>query len=108
VPLLDTLSVVVIRLSEGRPIYRGDRCHLSHRLVAAGLSEPQAVKFLLLLTLALGVGALQLANASVAKSLWTIAGAGAIAALVLLGISVHGLLNRGLPQAKSRNPVEGL
>jgi UDP-GlcNAc:undecaprenyl-phosphate GlcNAc-1-phosphate transferase len=108
VPLLDTLSVVVIRLSEGRPIYRGDRCHLSHRLVAAGFSEPQAVKFLLLLTLALGVGALQLANASVAKSLWTIAGAGAIAALVLLGISVHGLLNRGLPQAKSRNPVEGL
>jgi UDP-GlcNAc:undecaprenyl-phosphate GlcNAc-1-phosphate transferase len=108
VPLIDTLSVIVIRLSEGRPIYRGDRCHLSHRLAAAGLSESQAVTFLHLLTLALGVGALQLANASVAKSLWTIAGAGAIAALVLFGISVHGLLNRGLPHAKSRNPVEGL
>jgi UDP-GlcNAc:undecaprenyl-phosphate GlcNAc-1-phosphate transferase len=108
VPLIDTLSVVAIRLWEGRPIYRGDRCHLSHRLVAAGISETQAVKFLLLLTLALGAGALQLANASIAKSLWTLGYTAGLAALVLLGISVHGLLNRGLPDAKTRKPVEGV
>jgi UDP-GlcNAc:undecaprenyl-phosphate/decaprenyl-phosphate GlcNAc-1-phosphate transferase len=108
VPLIDTLSVVVIRIAEGRPIYRGDRCHLSHRLVSAGIREPQAVNFLMLLTLALGLGALQLANASFAQSLWTIACATALAALVLLGIGVHGAVHRGLPEAKSRKPAEGL
>jgi len=108
VPLIDTFSVIVIRLSEGRPIYRGDRCHLSHRLVAAGIPEPQAVKFLLLLTLALGMGALQLADASVARSLWTIAYTTALAALVLRGIGVRGPVNRGLPKAKSEKPAEGI
>jgi UDP-GlcNAc:undecaprenyl-phosphate GlcNAc-1-phosphate transferase len=108
VPLLDTFSVIVIRLSERRPIYRGDRCHLSHRLVAAGIPEPQAVKFLLLLTLALGMGALQLANASVARSLWTIAHTGALAALVLGGIALRGPLGRALPKTKSEKPAETL
>jgi UDP-GlcNAc:undecaprenyl-phosphate GlcNAc-1-phosphate transferase len=108
VPLIDTFSVVGIRLWEGRPIYLGDRCHLSHRLVAAGISETQAVRFLLLLTLALGAGALQLANASVAKSLWTLGYAAALAGLVLFGISAHAFFKRGLPDAKSRKPVEGV
>jgi UDP-GlcNAc:undecaprenyl-phosphate GlcNAc-1-phosphate transferase len=108
VPLIDTFSVIVIRISEGRPIYRGDRCHLSHRLVAAGIPEPQAVKFLLLLTLALGMGALQLANASVARSLWTIGYTAALAALVLGGIGGRGPVHRGLPRTKSENPAEGI
>lgn len=95
VPLIDTLSVIVIRLREGRPIYRGDRCHLSHRLVASGLAEPQAVKFLFLMTLALGMGALNLAHASVVRSLWT-AGYSTIAAvLVLSGMRVGNSWNGG-------------
>ena len=39
VPLLDTFTVIVIRLREGRPIYVGDSRHLSHRLVSLGLSS---------------------------------------------------------------------
>ncbi len=108
VPLMDTFSVVAIRLRERRPIYRGDRCHLSHRLVSAGIPEPQAVKLLLVLTLLLGMGALQLANASTAKSLWILAYTSVLAALVLGGLSVRGPADRGLPQAKSRKPAEGL
>ncbi len=108
VPLIDTFSVIAIRISEGRPIYRGDRCHLSHRLVAAGIPEPQAVKFLLLLTLALGMGALQLANASVARSLWTLGYTAALAALVLGGMGGRGPVRRGLPRTKSENPAEGI
>ncbi len=104
VPLIDTFSVIVIRISEGRPIYRGDRCHLSHRLVAAGIPEPSAVKFLLLLTLVLGMGALQLANASVARSLWTLVYTSAVAVLVLSGIGGRALT----PARKSENPLEGV
>jgi hypothetical protein len=76
--------------------------------VAAGIPEPQAVKFLLLLTLALGMGALQLADASVARSLWTIAYTTVLAALVLGGIGVRDPVNRGLPKTKSENPAEGI
>jgi UDP-GlcNAc:undecaprenyl-phosphate GlcNAc-1-phosphate transferase len=108
VPLIDTFSVIAIRIAEGRPIYRGDRCHLSHRLVASGIPEPQAVKFLLLLTLALGMGALQLANASVSRSLWTLLYTTVLAALVLGGIGGRVPASRGLPQTKSEKPAEGI
>jgi len=87
VPLIDTLSVIVIRLREGRPVYRGDRCHLSHRLVDSGLPKPQAVKLLFLLTLALGMGALHLAHASDARILWTMFYTTAAATFVVTGIS---------------------
>ncbi len=43
VPLYDTTSVVLIRLREGRSPFQGDRRHFSHRLVARGLTPPQAV-----------------------------------------------------------------
>ena len=42
-PILDTATVVVIRLREGRPIYVGDSRHLSHRLVSLGMRPPLAV-----------------------------------------------------------------
>jgi len=54
------------------------------------------------------MGALQLADASVARSLWTIAYTTALAALVLGGIGVRGPVNRGLPKAKSEKPAEGI
>ena len=63
VPLIDTLTVVVVRLKERRPVYVGDRLHLSHRLVAHGLSPRAAVIFLYLATIFLGLGAVTLAHA---------------------------------------------
>ena len=68
VPILDTATVVVIRLRERRPIYVGDRRHLSHRLVALGFSQRAAVSFLYLMTFALGLGAASLTNASFDQS----------------------------------------
>ena len=60
VPLYDTVSVVLIRLREGRSPFQGDRRHFSHRLVARGLTPPQAVWTIDLVTLAGGLGALLL------------------------------------------------
>ncbi len=60
VPLFDTFSVIIIRLKERRPIYVGDKKHLSHRLVELGMTQRQAVWFIYLTTVALGVGALLL------------------------------------------------
>jgi UDP-GlcNAc:undecaprenyl-phosphate GlcNAc-1-phosphate transferase len=64
VPILDTTTVVFIRLREGRPIYVGDRRHLSHRLVDLGLRPPSAVSVLLLATFCLGLGGASLADAT--------------------------------------------
>ena len=58
VPILDTTLVTVVRLLEGRPIYRGGRDHTSHRLVYQGLSERRAVVLLALVSAALGATSL--------------------------------------------------
>jgi UDP-GlcNAc:undecaprenyl-phosphate GlcNAc-1-phosphate transferase len=60
VPLYDMSSVILIRLREGRSPFKGDRRHFSHRLVARGLTPPQAVWTIDLVTLAGGLGALLL------------------------------------------------
>ncbi len=60
VPVFDTAVVVWIRLREGRSPFRGDNSHLSHRLVALGLSRPAAVLTIWLLTLVTGVSAVLL------------------------------------------------
>ncbi len=59
-PIFDSLSVFAIRLREKRPLWVGDTSHFSHRLVALGMTQKQAVLFIYLITLAMGLGALPL------------------------------------------------
>ena len=54
VPLGDMLRVIYVRRRLGKPIYLADTNHISHRLVAAGLSPVTAVLLLWLATAALG------------------------------------------------------
>lgn len=60
IPLLDTLTVVLIRLYNHKPIYVGDHNHISHRFLHMGLTRPQAVTMVHLLSLIAGLGALPL------------------------------------------------
>lgn len=57
IPLYDTLSVIFIRLKEGRPIMRGDTSHFSHRLTDLGMTRRQAVTTIHLACLAIGLPA---------------------------------------------------
>ncbi len=84
VPLMDTATVVVIRLREGRPIYVGDRRHLSHRLVALGMSQRTAVLFLYLVTFCLGLGAASLTDATLLQALLILVQSLGFVALVLI------------------------
>jgi len=54
VPIYDFVSVVVIRLSQGRSPFVGDLQHLSHRLVGMGLSKRASVMVIWGLTLVTG------------------------------------------------------
>jgi UDP-GlcNAc:undecaprenyl-phosphate GlcNAc-1-phosphate transferase len=58
VPILDTTLVTIVRLLDGRPIYRGGRDHASHRLVYHGLSEKHAVVLLGIISATLGTTSL--------------------------------------------------
>lgn len=60
VPLYDTASVIWIRMKEGRSIFKADKNHFSHRLVALGMTHRQAVFVILLLTFAVGLMAVLL------------------------------------------------
>lgn len=66
IPIIDTTTVVFIRLREGRPIYVGDARHLSHTLVARGFSQRAAVLLIYLMSLCIGLSALPLRSASLA------------------------------------------
>ncbi|MGC8640011.1 MAG: MraY family glycosyltransferase [Isosphaeraceae bacterium] len=96
VPLYDTASVVLIRLREGRSPFQGDRRHFSHRLVARGLTPPQAVWTIDLVTLAGGLGALLLHR----EGAW---GAGLIVVQTccLLGVVAILELARSRPEPRS-------
>jgi UDP-GlcNAc:undecaprenyl-phosphate GlcNAc-1-phosphate transferase len=61
VPLADAATVTVSRLRRGRPVFRGGTDHLSHRLVRAGFTVPQAVLALVLASGVCGVASLLLA-----------------------------------------------
>lgn len=61
-PVFDTVTVVAIRLREGRPIWQGDRSHFSHRLLALGMSKRETVVFIYLVTFCLGLAATLLSS----------------------------------------------
>jgi UDP-GlcNAc:undecaprenyl-phosphate GlcNAc-1-phosphate transferase len=57
-PILDVVLVIGRRILSGRHSYEGDRGHLHFRLLDAGLTQPQAVLILYLLSLIFGLSSL--------------------------------------------------
>lgn len=64
VPLIDTGYTIVRRILSGKSPVWGDRGHLHHRLLDAGLSKPQVTLFYWLVTACLGFLALNLNTTS--------------------------------------------
>ena len=84
VPIFDTAIVSIQRILHKRPVYVGGKDHTSHRLVALGWSETQAV--LALYSIALLLGAVAVFGFAINKFL-----AIQIALLLLVGMIVLGL-----------------
>lgn len=76
VPLYDLVSVVTIRLRQGRSPFQADKSHFSHRLVELGLSKVQAVLTIHLATATTCLGAVLL---------YQVDRLGAVAVLSLVG-----------------------
>ncbi len=60
IPLYDMVSVVLIRLREGRSPFQADRRHFSHRLVELGMTKKQAVLTIYFATATCGLASLLL------------------------------------------------
>lgn len=60
IPIIDALTVCVIRTANGKPFWIGDNNHISHRFVRLGLSKAQAVFCVHLLGIIFGLGAMPL------------------------------------------------
>jgi UDP-GlcNAc:undecaprenyl-phosphate GlcNAc-1-phosphate transferase len=84
IPIVDTATVVFIRVKERRPIYVGDSRHLSHRLLSLGFTQRATALFMYLATFCLGLGAANLADATVGQSLLILLQSAGFVALVLI------------------------
>lgn len=69
VPLFDTFSVMLIRRRRGKPLFVGDKNHFSHRLVQLGMRQSEAVTFIYVVTLTVGLMALLLPGAEAWESI---------------------------------------
>lgn len=81
IPLYDMLTVLWIRVGEGRSPFVGDRSHFSHRLVDLGLSRAQAVMTIHLVTGTCGLAAVLLAHVTVLQAAAVL---GIVACMLLL------------------------
>jgi UDP-GlcNAc:undecaprenyl-phosphate GlcNAc-1-phosphate transferase len=95
-PIMDTTLVTIVRALEGRPLSQGGRDHLSHRLVAVGLTERQSVLVLYVLAASFGSLGLIARSAGVWLSL--------LVAGVYLVIAV--LFGAFLAQVRIYNPMQ--
>jgi UDP-GlcNAc:undecaprenyl-phosphate GlcNAc-1-phosphate transferase len=84
-PIIDTLLVMIERLSEGRSPFTADRRHIHHRLLALGFEHGEAVSILYVLQGALLVAAWYLRYAS---DLSVLAVFGVASALIVIPIRV--------------------
>jgi UDP-GlcNAc:undecaprenyl-phosphate/decaprenyl-phosphate GlcNAc-1-phosphate transferase len=89
VPLYDFLSVITIRIAEGRNPMKGDQRHFSHRLVERGLSRRLAVMTIYLATATTGLAATLLPGANLPRTL-------TIGVLVLMVLAIVAILESPL------------
>jgi UDP-GlcNAc:undecaprenyl-phosphate GlcNAc-1-phosphate transferase len=98
IPIYDTVSVVYLRLREGRSPFQADKRHFSHRLVDMGLSKEQAVVAIHLATLTCSIGALLLPRTDLVGALLVIA---IVVCMLGLVSVIEGLLRKSI-----RKPME--
>jgi UDP-GlcNAc:undecaprenyl-phosphate/decaprenyl-phosphate GlcNAc-1-phosphate transferase len=89
VPLYDLITVTSLRLYRGLAPWTGDTNHISHRLVAAGLSRTQAVLMLYALSALIAIPCAAAMGSDPGTAWSVVSGVGA-------GIAIFGLIDLGL------------
>jgi len=68
-PIFDTAFAILRRFVNGKPLMQADKGHVHHRLIAIGLSQKQAVLFMYVISISLGICSLVLARIGVKQAI---------------------------------------
>lgn len=68
-PIFDTVYAILRRFVHGKPIMQADKGHVHHRLLAIGLSQKQAVLYMYVISISLGICSVILAMLGVRQAL---------------------------------------
>ncbi|MCG0275756.1 MAG: undecaprenyl/decaprenyl-phosphate alpha-N-acetylglucosaminyl 1-phosphate transferase [Thermosediminibacteraceae bacterium] len=82
-PIFDTAFAIIRRFINGKPIMQADRGHIHHRLLDVGFSQRQAVVYMYLMSLALGLCAVLLIWVGIKQAFSTLA---ALLVAFLIGV----------------------
>ena len=96
-PILDTTFAIVRRARNHRPIFKPDKGHLHHRLLAHGFTQRQAVLLMYVVSALFGLCALALTAVSIQAAIFIIL---IVAAAVFIGARKLGILRMDAPQQK--------
>ena len=96
-PILDTTFAIVRRARNHRPIFKPDKGHLHHRLLAHGFTQKQAVLLMYVVSALFGLCALALTAVSTQAAILIVL---LVAAAVFVGARKLGILQMDAPQQK--------
>ena len=96
-PILDTTFAIVRRARNHRPIFKPDKGHLHHRLLAHGFTQKQAVLLMYVVSALFGLCALALTAVSMQAAVLIIL---IVAVAVFIGARKLGILQLDVPQQK--------
>jgi UDP-GlcNAc:undecaprenyl-phosphate GlcNAc-1-phosphate transferase len=103
IPLYDMVTVVVIRLLQGRSPFHADKQHLSHRLTDVGLSQAQSVMCILAGAAIMGLAGITLRHLGPAAAL-TMALSG-WAVMLTSELALHKVIGRRVAAVPGEPPV---
>jgi len=72
-PIFDTAFAILRRFINGKPIMQADKGHVHHRLLAIGLTQRQAVLYMYLISLSLGMCSVILARMGIKEAVIALA-----------------------------------
>lgn len=87
-PIMDTAFAIIRRYTSGRPIFKPDKGHLHHRLLAMGLTQKQAVLLMYVISGCLGLSAIAVTEVNSSIATIIIVGIVAIAVICARKIGV--------------------
>ena len=83
-PIFDTISVIAIRISRGRPLLKGDRNHFSHRLLRLGMDRKTVLLTIYLVVAGVGLSSFYLIKLSTAEAFLALFQAVCIFSIIVL------------------------
>lgn len=72
-PIFDTAYAILRRFVNGKPIMQADKGHVHHRLLAIGLSQKQAVLYMYVISISLGICSVILARIGIKEAVIALA-----------------------------------